>query len=356
MKSALSMAHRGLGRTWPNPSVGCVIVKNGVVLARARTSDGGRPHAEANALQQVGDAAKGATLYVTLDPCTHQGETPPCTQAIIDAGIARVVIGAPDVDPRVAGHSVTTLEEAGVTVTQGILKDECIDLHKGFFNRITKNRPFVSVKTACTIDGKIASASGHSQWITGEQARHHVHLERSQHDAILIGVGTALADDPILTTRIDGIDHSPVRIVLDSGLAIDPKSRLVQSAKETPLWVLYSEESPSQSILEDAGVVLHHTDCYDINAILRLLAEQGITRVLIEGGAQVHASFLREGCFDELLLYRAPSLLGGDAVNFTAHLDLFNLEDRHDFVRISTQQLGNDVLERYRPQTIMGAV
>ncbi len=356
MKAALSLARRGLGRCAPNPAVGCVIVKNGVVIARARTADGGRPHAEAIALEMAGDQAKGATLYATLEPCSHQGGTPPCTQAIIDSGVKRVVIGTLDVDPRVKGKSIKIMQESGIDVVQGVCEEECRQMHLGFINRITKNRPYVTIKTACTIDGKVASASGDSQWITGERARHHVHMIRSQHDAILIGVGTAIVDNPRLTTRVDGIEHNPVRIVLDSNMSIDPKSRLVQSAKETPLWVLYSEDGPNKKTLEDAGVILHQVDCYDIEEILRLLADEGINRVLIEGGAQVHGSFLREGHFDELLLYRAPSLLGGDGMSFTAHLEIFTLAERHNFVRIGEQVLGDDILERYRPLKDMGAM
>lgn len=348
MKSALSLARRGLGRVWPNPSVGCVIVQDGYVIARARTADGGRPHAETQALAQIGALAKGATLYVTLEPCTHHGQTAPCAEAIIAAGIAHVVIGALDVDPRVSGKSVALLEAAGIKVTQGVLEDECRALNIGFVKRITENRPFVTLKMACTLDGKIACASGESQWITGELARRHTHQMRSRHDATLIGCGTALADDPTLSTRLDGVVHAPVRVVLDSALKISPESKLVRTAKDVPLWVFGNGDVEQVTALKQCGVVIHSCDPHDLASVLELLANQGMTRVLVEGGADVHASFLRQGLFDELLIYRAPTMLGGDAKSMVGTLGVETLKQRHDLVRCSSRTLGVDVLEIYK--------
>lgn len=348
MKSALSLAHRGLGRVWPNPSVGCVIVQDGYVIARARTADGGRPHAETQALVQIGALAKGATLYVTLEPCTHHGQTAPCAEAIIAVGIAHVVIGALDVDPRVSGKSVALLEAAGIKVTQGVLEDECRALNIGFVKRITENRPFVTLKMACTLDGKIACASGESQWITGELARRHTHQVRSRHDAILIGCGTALADDPTLSTRLDGVAHTPVRIVLDSKLKISLDSNLVRAAKDVPLWAFGNGTDEQTAALKQQGVVIHPCDPHDLTSVLELLASQGITRVLVEGGAETHASFLRQGLFDELLIYRAPTMLGGDAKSMVGTLGVETLKQRHDLVRCSSQTLGVDVLQIYK--------
>lgn len=348
MKSALSLAQRGLGRVWPNPSVGCVIVQDDYVIARARTADGGRPHAETQALAQAGTLAKGATLYVTLEPCTHHGQTAPCIDAIIAAGITRVVIGTLDVDPRVSCKSVALLEAAGIQVTQNVLEDECSSLNIGFIKRITENRPFVTLKMACTLDGKIACASGQSQWITGDISRRHTHQLRSRHDAILVGCGTALADDPALSTRLDGVVHTSVRVVLDSSLRISPDSQLVRTAKDVPLWVLGDGSDEQATALKQQGVVMHYCDPHDLTSVLELLASQGITRVLVEGGAKIHASFLRQGLCDELLIYRAPTMLGGDGKSMVGALGVETLAQRHDFVRCSTQTLGLDVLEIYK--------
>ena len=348
MKSALSLAHRGLGRVWPNPSVGCVIVLDDCVIARARTADGGRPHAETQALAQIGALAKGATLYVTLEPCTHHGQTAPCVEAIIAAGVARVVIGALDVDPRVSGKSVALLEAAGIKVTQSVLEDECRSLNIGFVKRITEKRPFVTLKMACTLDGKIACASGESQWITGDLARCHTHQVRSRHDAILVGCGTALADDPALSTRLDGVAHTPVRVVLDSTLKISPESKLVRTAKDVPLWIFGNGTEEQAAALKQQGAVIYPCDPHDLNSVLELLANQGITRILVEGGAETHASFLRQGLCDELLIYRAPTMLGGDTKSMVGALGIETLAQRHDLVRCSVQTLSLDILEIYK--------
>ncbi|PCI56215.1 MAG: riboflavin biosynthesis protein RibD [Alphaproteobacteria bacterium] len=348
MKSALSLACRGLGRVWPNPSVGCVIVQEDCVIARARTADGGRPHAETQALEQAGALAKGATLYVTLEPCTHHGQTAPCVEAIIAAGIAHVVIGTLDVDPRVSGKSVALLKAAGIKVTQGVLEDECCALNIGFIKRITENRPFVTLKMACTLDGKIACASGESQWITGSLARRHTHQVRSRHDAILVGCGTAVVDDPALSTRLDGVAHTPVRVVLDSKLRISPDSQLVRTATDVPLWVFGNGDDEQTSALRQHGVVIHSCDPHNLVLVLGVLADQGITRVLVEGGAEVHASFLRQGLCDELFIYRAPTLLGGDGKSMIRTLNIETLVQRYDFVRCSSRILGADVLEIYK--------
>ncbi len=357
MRSALSLAGRGLGRTAPNPSVGCVIVKGGITIARARTNDGGRPHAENLALSQAGAQAKGAILYVTLEPCAHHGQTPPCVDAIIDAGISRVIIGSKDVDPRTAGKSIQRLESAGIEVITGVLEDECNALNTGFFSRLTKNRPFVTLKTACSLDGKIALKSGESQWITGELARAHVHQVRARHDAILVGIGTVLADNPSLTTRVKGLKNTPVRVLLDSNLRISLESKLVSTAKNTPLWILHNA-NPKGGLkgdlskagkLVNKGAILHQTDCSNLVSVLGLLAGQGITRLLVEGGASVHASFIKAGLCDEMLIYRAPKILGGNAKSAFADLDIDILANCYKFKQTGTQKLGDDMLEMYSP-------
>ncbi|MCK5374818.1 MAG: bifunctional diaminohydroxyphosphoribosylaminopyrimidine deaminase/5-amino-6-(5-phosphoribosylamino)uracil reductase RibD [Alphaproteobacteria bacterium] len=358
MRSALALARRGLGRTAPNPSVGCVIVKDGVVISRARTDDLGRPHAESLALEQLsqGQGAQGSTLYVTLEPCTHYGETSPCVQVIIDAKVVRVVIGILDRNPVVSGKSLPILKEAGieVEVMQGQLEEECAVLNAGFFNSINEEapRPYVTLKTACSLDGKIAMASGESQWITGEYVRKRAHLLRASHDAVLVGIGTVLKDDPMLSARIDGLNHDGVRIVLDTHLRTPQDSVLVKSAYARRLWVLHGKADTlegDENAFIAAGVQLHEIDnIKDISAVLALLAKKGVTRLLVEGGARLHASFLRSNLYDELVIYRAPSLLGEEAKNVSGDFRIETLAQRHDVQLVEHRCLGVDAMERYK--------
>ncbi len=348
MKSAIAMARRGIGRTAENPSVGCVIVKDGCIIARARTSDGGRPHAERGALEQVGEAARGATLYVTLDPCTHHGQTPPCTDAIIQAGVKRVVIGAADVDPRVHGKSVKTLQDAGIEVTTDVLSEECRSVNIGFFTRIEQSRPYITLKTACTLDGKIATRSGQSKWITGELARKSVHQLRSRHDAILVGIETVIADDPALTTRLDGIEHKSARIVLDTDLRTPVNSQLVKTAKQAPVHIFYTQTSNSHDPLIEAGASLHKVPKHDLGSVLECLADIGTNRLLVEGGASVHTSFLKQGLFDELHLYRAPTCLGADGLSVINAMNITELANRLDLQCVERKTLGQDCFEIYK--------
>jgi diaminohydroxyphosphoribosylaminopyrimidine deaminase / 5-amino-6-(5-phosphoribosylamino)uracil reductase len=225
MRQALALARRGLGRTWPNPSVGCVIVKNDHVVGCGRTAESGRPHAEAAALQEAGADAKGATAYVSLEPCAVSGREGACAPALVRAGIKRAVIACMDTNPLVFGQGIEILKEAGVDVTFGVLEEDAQELNKGFFLRFSEERPLITLKTACSLDGKVALANGQSQWITGELARRHVHSLRVQHDAVLVGIGTVKADDPMLNARVDGLVHNTVRIILDSKLETPMESR-----------------------------------------------------------------------------------------------------------------------------------
>ncbi len=352
MRSALALARRGIGRAAPNPSVGCVIVKNNIVISRARTADLGRPHAEFLALEEAGGKAAGATLYVTLEPCTHHGRTPPCVDSIINAKIKRVVIGILDQNPQVCGQSIGKLTDAGIEVTQGVLEDECAEINAGFFSSIEKGRPYVTLKTACTLDGKIALGSGESQWITGELSRRHVHLLRSRHDAILVGIGTVLEDDPMLSTRLDGLNHNPVRVVLDSHLKMPLESILLKTAYALRLWIFHEDGCENEPSLIAGGAILHQCDTHDLGKVLELLAKQGVTRVLVEGGAQVHVSFLKQGLFDELVVYRAPTFLGKDAKSVSGDLNIDTLAGRYDFERTDIQKLGDDMLEIYKPKRL----
>lgn len=344
------MARRGIGRTAENPSVGAVLVKDGVVIAQARTADGGRPHAEPQAIDFAGNQARGATLYVTLEPCTHYGQTPPCVEAIIKAKISRVVIGCLDVNPQVQGKSIDLLKAAGIDVDTGICEPECKALIAGFTLRMTQYRPFITIKTACSLDGKVALKNGQSQWITGETARRHVHLERSKHDAIMVGIGTALADDPSLTTRLSGLDHRAVRIVLDSKMQLPLDSELAKSAKDHPVWLFYIEENTNKEELERAGVETIQVKSKALKPILSEIAKRGVNNLFIEGGPTLHSEFLVENLCDKLLIYRAACVLGGEAKDAFHGVALDDLSKRFSYVREQTKQLGSDMVEIYKFQ------
>lgn len=348
MRHALSLARRGVGRTWPNPSVGCVIVKNGLIVGRGRTAESGRPHAEAAALAEAGTNARGATAYVSLEPCAVMGRDAPCAQALITAGIQRAVIACIDTNPVVSGKGIENLKQAGVDVTFGVLEEEAQALNKGFFLRINENRPLVTLKTACSLDGKVALGNGQSQWITGEVARRHVHHLRGWHDAVMVGIGTVKADDPMLNARVDGIVHNTVRIVLDASLETPLESKLVRTAKEFPVWIFYVDNPvDKKGALEQAGVRLFQMQDKSVKPILEALAAQGMTRVLVEGGRSVHSAFLQEGYGDEFYIYRAPSVLGADAFDALLPLGHEDLGSVKSFERREVLHLGKDLLEIY---------
>ena len=315
MQLALTLGRRGQGRTWPNPAVGAVVVKDGVILGRGWTQPGGRPHAEPVALAQAGAAARGATLYVTLEPCSHVGKSPPCADAIIAAGIARVVSAIEDPNPEVAGQGHARMRAAGITVDIGLGAAEAARDHAGHFRRIRDKRPHVILKLAVSTDDKIAAAGGRTVAITGEATKARVHLLRAQCDAILVGIGTVLADDPMLTCRLPGMAaRSPVRVVLDRALRLPGTSKLVHSARETPLWVMTSDisEAPAAMKLGAAGAHVFRAATtrtppgLDLAAVLHALAENGITRLLVEGGARVASSFVAADLVDEAWLLRGP--------------------------------------------------
>lgn len=358
MKAALGLARRGLGRAYPNPAVGCILTDpGGYVLARGWTQPGGRPHAEAEAIARAGATAPGATAYVTLEPCHHHGKTPPCSEALINAGIKRCVVATLDADPRTRGLGVARLEDAGVHVEFGLMEDEARALNKGFFLRIDEGRPMVTLKCATTLDGRIATRTGSSKWITGEHARAHAHRLRAEHDAILVGVGTAIADDPSLTCRLPGMeDRSPVRVVLDTHLRLPLMSRLVATAKKVPTWIICCEGTEGQGIYEDHGVSvitcpMGPDEHVDISAALAELAGRGITRLLVEGGGAVSSNFLALELVDEIAWFRASSLVGGDGVPAVSGLGINEIADAATFERTAVQILGSsrdgDVLETF---------
>ncbi|MCX8506729.1 MAG: bifunctional diaminohydroxyphosphoribosylaminopyrimidine deaminase/5-amino-6-(5-phosphoribosylamino)uracil reductase RibD [Alphaproteobacteria bacterium] len=341
MTVAIALAERHIGRTWPNPSVGCVIVQNGPdhatrskIIGRGVTALGGRPHGETIALTEAGALAKGATAYVTLEPCCHHGVTPPCTDALIEAGIKRVVIGMIDPDPRMDGGGVMRLRQAGIAVTQLKLTNDlavrCHALVAGFVTRMQKKRPLVSVKIASSLDARIATSTGESRWITGQAARQRGHLLRARHDAIMIGSGTALTDDPMLDCRLPGMaDWSPLRIILDGRLRLPLDTKLVKTGSTLPTWLFTDEthlnaaKSPQAAAkidqLTNAGVkIFGVARCaqghLDLTAILSALAAQGLTSILVEGGGGVIASVIKQNYLDRLYWFRAPIIIGGDGV------------------------------------------
>jgi diaminohydroxyphosphoribosylaminopyrimidine deaminase/5-amino-6-(5-phosphoribosylamino)uracil reductase len=356
MQLALTLGRRGQGRTWPNPAVGAVVVKDGVIVGRGWTQVGGRPHAEPEALRRAGDAARGATLYVTLEPCSHVGKSPPCADAVIAVGIARVVSAIEDPNPQVAGQGHAKLRAAGIAVETGLAAAEAAHDHAGHFRRIRDRRPHVILKLAVSLDDKIAGAGRKPVAITGEAARTRVHLLRAQCDAILVGIGTVLADDPLLNCRLPGMqDRSPVRVVLDPGLRIPGDSRLVHSARETPLWLVASEtaEAAAAMRLGAAGAQVIRlppaamAPALDLHAVLRALSERGITRLVVEGGSRIASSFVAAGLVDEFWLLRGSEALGTDGVAALDALPLSALTQSPTFKRRVSETLDKDTLTIY---------
>ena len=351
MRAALALAARGLGNVWPNPAVGCVIVRGGRVAGRGWTAPGGRPHAETRALAEAGEAARGATAYVTLEPCSHHGKTPPCADALVAAGIRRCVVALGDPDPRVNGRGLERLRAAGIEVEQGLLADEAEEAQAGFLTRVREGRPLVTLKLATTLDGRIATATGESQWITGPEARRLAHAMRGRHDAVMVGIGTALADDPALTCRLPGFKPVPdVRVVLDTQLRLPTTSTLARTAREAPVWVLHGPDAAAarREALSGQGVRLIEVGAgeggLDLADALRALGGAGLTRVLVEGGAGLAGGLLRAGVVDRLAWFHAPAVLGADALAAVAPLDVAKLADMSRFQRVATRFAGADWL------------
>lgn len=359
MQTALRLARRGLGTVWPNPAVGCVLVREdlgGRLVGRGWTQPGGRPHAETEALRQAGINAKGATAYVSLEPCNHTGETGPCADALIDAGVKRVVIATEDPDPRVSGQGAAKLEKAGIEIKTGVCHDSANDLNRGFIQRVKSNRPMITLKLATSLDGKIATRTRHSQWVTGEIARAHAHRLRAEHDAILIGSETAITDDPELTCRLPGLEtKSPVRIVLDSRLRLSTESKLAQSAKQTPVWVVTTKGQDQDALikLQQLGVEIIEFDPDasgrpDLNDIVKSFADRGLTRILIEGGGGVAGSFMKAQLVDEIIWFRAPKLIGADGVPALDAIGIETMDQAPEFRHFHTFMAGEDNVDIFR--------
>ena len=354
MQLALTLGRRGLGRTWPNPAVGAVVVKDGIIVGRGWTQPGGRPHAEPVALAQAGEAARGATLYVTLEPCSHVGKSPPCADAVIAAGIRRVVSAIEDPNPEVAGQGHAKLRNAGIVVDVGLKAEEAARAHAGHFRRVRDHRPHVILKLAVSTDDKIASAGHQPVAISGEAAKVRMHLLRAQCDAILVGIGTVLSDDPLLTCRLPGMEpRSPVRVVLDRALRLPGTSRLVHSARNTPLWVITSNlaEAPAAAMLGANGAqiirVASTPTGLDLPAVLYALSERGITRLLVEGGARVASSFVAAGVVDEFWLLRGREAIGADGVAALDAMPLSAITQSPAFRVHASESLDKDTLTVY---------
>jgi len=353
MRAALALARREIGRCWPNPAVGCVLVRDGRVLGRGWTREGGRPHAEAEALA-AGAAARGGTAYVTLEPCAHQGgRGPACADSLVAAGLARVVIGEVDPDPRTAGQGIARLREAGIQVEVGVCADEAAELHAGFRLRLKEGRPLVTLKLATSLDGRIALSNGESRWITGPAARARTHLIRAESDAVLIGSATARADDPDLTCRLPGLSgHSPLRVILASRVEPLLPLKLIRTAREVPTWIV-TAETPSAHVkewLEKAGarLVPAAADARgrpEVKSALMALGAAGLTRLMVEGGGVAAAALLSAGLVDRIAWFRAPLALGADARPGLGPLGLTALNAATRFRRLSLEQLDDDVLE-----------
>ncbi len=355
MSYALSLGARGQGCVWPNPAVGCVLVRDGRVIGRGWTSPGGRPHAETVALAQAGDAA-GATAYVTLEPCAHEGQTPPCTRALINAKLARVVVAVRDPDPRVSGKGLAQLEAAGIAVQTGVLEEAARAAHQGFFSRIMQHRPLVTVKLASSLDGRIATQSGDSQWITGPQARRAVHAMRARSRPPPRRHHGARADLPSLTVRGFGKWNAPLRIVTSAALDLPKTGPLAQTARQIPVWLIHGPAAPAEATAfwRSCGAQLFEVPLeaggLDLAQVLAVMAGQGLTRVFCEGGGQLAGALLRAGFVDRLVCFTGGVAIGGDGRASLSQLGLKALSEAPRFELSETRIIGDDIMSIWKPQ------
>lgn len=357
MALALALGRRGHGRTWPNPAVGCVVVQGGRIVGRGWTQPGGRPHAETEALAQAGAAARGADVYVSLEPCAHHGETPPCAEALIAAGVARVVIAAEDPDPRTAGEGVVRLRDAGIAVDTGICGAQAQTDHAGFFRRVDLDRPMLTLKLASSFDGRIATGTGQSQWITGPEARRTVHAMRARHDAVMVGGGTARHDDPSLTVRDLGMTHQPARVVVSRRLDLPLMSMLARTAKDIPLILCHGTDADPMlaNTWRDLGATLlpcaaqaGHLDPTDV---LTQLGRHGLTRIFCEGGSALSASLIEADLVDRLVGFTAGLTIGAEGLPNIGALGLGQLEDAARFSLTELRPVGADILHIWEKAT-----
>ncbi len=358
MRLALREARKGSGRTSPNPAVGAVIVRNGIAAAKGYHRQAGLPHAEVEALSRLGNHCPGDTLYVTLEPCNHVGKTPPCTHAILKSGIRRVVVGMKDPNPRVTGGGCAFLEAHGIDVTVGVLEADCLRLNEDFLKSVADGRPFVIAKSAMTLDGWIATSTGHSKWITNEESRAFVHRLRDRVDAVMVGIGTILADDPSLTTRLKkGRGRDPLRIVVDTHLRTPRNAKVVtqqHSSADTLIVTGEGAECPDLRPFQGNGVSTIACPVrdgkIDLKALMRRLGEMSVMSVLVEGGAAITGSMIREKLIDKFYLFKAPRLLGGDdGVSMAAGPGPEKMNDSLTLKEIRVRRFVDDILIRGYP-------
>jgi diaminohydroxyphosphoribosylaminopyrimidine deaminase/5-amino-6-(5-phosphoribosylamino)uracil reductase len=358
MALALALGRRALGNAWPNPAVGAVLVRdeNGapIVVGRGWTQPGGRPHAETEAIRRAGAAARGATLYVTLEPCSHHGKTPPCADAIIAAGITRVVSALEDPNPEVAGKGHTRLRTHGIKVDIGVGTAEAARAHAGHISRIRSGRPHITLKLAVSTDGKVALTGRRPAAISGQSARDRVHLMRAQNDAIMVGIGTVLCDDPQLTCRLPGMaSRSPVRVVLDTQLRLPLARALVTTAQAVPTWVVAGPDASTeaQQALQKHGLKVFRVEAHgtqlDLAAVMTLLAQQGITRLMVEGGPILAAALVAENLIDEAVLLRSPRPIGGEGIDALEGMPLTALTQSPHLRARAIESLGEDIAETF---------
>ena len=355
MRRALSLAHRGMGKTAPNPAVGCVIVKDGEVVGEGWHKRAGTPHAEAHALARAGAAARNADVYVTLEPCAHFGKTPPCADALIAAGVARVYAGMVDPNPHVSGNGLEKLRAAGIEATAGILEGACRIVNEPFIKHVTTGLPFVTLKSALTLDGKSATAEGDARWITSERSRRYVHKLRSQVDAIMVGVGTVIADDPLLTCRIPG-GKDPLRVVVDSRLKVPLSARLfhLQSTATTLVATVSDDAARIAGIREtgaDVVICREMEGRVDLHDLMARLGAMHLQSVLLEGGSTLAGEALRRGVIDKVMLFYAPKLVGGDGPGLFAGRGVARMEDAIRLRDITYTRFGADLLIQGYPES-----
>jgi diaminohydroxyphosphoribosylaminopyrimidine deaminase/5-amino-6-(5-phosphoribosylamino)uracil reductase len=364
MARAIRLARKGLYTTHPNPRVGCVLVNGGEIVGEGYHRQAGEPHAEPNALAAAGDKARGATAYVTLEPCCHQGRTPPCTEGLIEAGVSRVLVAMQDPNPLVAGKGAERLQEAGIEVSCGLLEQEAAALNPGFIKRMAEGLPYVRCKLAMSLDGRTAMASGESKWITGEAARRDVHRLRAQSSAVVTGIGTVLADDPSLNVRLAREDlpelpadlepHQPLRVVLDSQLQMTPEAKMLSLPGMTAVICCAERDPAKRSQLEAAGALVMRrpvgSDCLELRSVFEYLATQEINEVLLEAGPTLAGSALAAGLVDELVIYLAPHLMGHDAKGLFNLPGLEKMRDRIDLDILDVRSVGTDIRITAKPK------
>ncbi len=353
MNLALELARKGLGRTSPNPCVGAVIVSEDSVVGKGYHKKAGTPHAEVHAIADAGANTPNSTLYVTLEPCNHTGRTPPCTHAILEAGIARVIVGMTDPNPAVAGGGCSFLESHGIIVETGLLEKECCEINRPFIKHTSTGLPWITMKAGMSLDGKITYRAGSGGQITGEYSREVTHQLRNSSDAILVGIDTAIIDDPSLTTRLysDHAPKDPLRIILDSNLRLSPQARMLRLQSESPIWIFCGPHAPvkNEQLLHEAGAIirrvkLDNNEQLDLHDVFSVLGQSDITSVLVEGGAKIHGSLLRNNLVDEMYLFTAPFFIGEQGISLLDGFTCVDAAERLTLKKVEVLPLGDDIL------------